>query len=267
MSLKREKKSSYINTAGWYTGIDIHTHTHTHTHAHTHTHTHTHACTYTQVCRHKHYTDCWGKGQWYSVEMLWEEECLEFVFEGRERIRVSDILGEVVPDMRTEIGERAKAMSFAVLLVLGLVGLHWCYSFWADIAWILLTRRCNSTNSQIMSKCYLVLWGGRWQWCYRLRAGVCPDWRLLTLSLLAFLQMSRCQSRLEATGNCHYWLFFTDYEQASALIIDYWYCHYCFFYRLWADAGLDERLLTLSLLAFLQIMSGCQPLSEVTTLW
>ena len=30
--------------------------------------------------------------------MLREEKCLEFVFEGRERIRVSDILGEVVPD-------------------------------------------------------------------------------------------------------------------------------------------------------------------------
>ena len=46
--------------------------------------------------------------------MLREEKYLEFVFEGRERIRVSDVLGEVVPDMRTEIGERAKAMSFAV---------------------------------------------------------------------------------------------------------------------------------------------------------
>ena len=40
---------------------------------------------------------------------------LEFVFEGRERIGVSDILGEVVPGMRTEMGERAKAMSFATL--------------------------------------------------------------------------------------------------------------------------------------------------------
>ena len=46
--------------------------------------------------------------------MLREEKCLEFVFEGRERIRVSDILGEVVSYMRTEIGERAKAVSFAV---------------------------------------------------------------------------------------------------------------------------------------------------------
>ena len=87
----------------------IHTHAHTHKHTHTHTpHAHTHKC------RHKHYTDCWGKGQLYLVEMLTEEKCLEFVFEGRERIRVSDILGEVIPDMRTEIGERAKAMSFTV---------------------------------------------------------------------------------------------------------------------------------------------------------
>ena len=48
--------------------------------------------------------------------MLREEKCLEFDFDGRERIRVSNILGEVVPDMRTEIRERAKAMSFAVEL-------------------------------------------------------------------------------------------------------------------------------------------------------
>ena len=46
--------------------------------------------------------------------MLREETCLEFVFEGRERVRVSDIFWEVVPDMRTKIGESAKAMSFAV---------------------------------------------------------------------------------------------------------------------------------------------------------
>ena len=46
--------------------------------------------------------------------MFREEKCLGFVFEGRERIRVSDILGKVVPDMRTEIGEKTKAMSFAV---------------------------------------------------------------------------------------------------------------------------------------------------------
>ena len=43
--------------------------------------------------------------------MLREEKCLEFVFEGRERLRVSDILGQIVPDMRTEIGERVKAMN------------------------------------------------------------------------------------------------------------------------------------------------------------
>ena len=46
--------------------------------------------------------------------MLREEKCLEFVFEGRESTRLYDILGEIVPDMRTKIGERAKAMSFAV---------------------------------------------------------------------------------------------------------------------------------------------------------
>ena len=45
--------------------------------------------------------------------MLREKKCLVFVFEGRESSRVSDVLGEVVPDVRTEIGERAKAMRFA----------------------------------------------------------------------------------------------------------------------------------------------------------
>ena len=68
------------------------------------------------MCAHKHYTDCWGEGQYYSVEMLREEKCLEFVFEGRESSssRVSDVSGEVVSDVRTKIGNRAKAMSFAV---------------------------------------------------------------------------------------------------------------------------------------------------------
>ena len=46
--------------------------------------------------------------------MLREEKCLWFIFEGRESIRVSDVLREVVRDVRTEIGERAKAMSFTV---------------------------------------------------------------------------------------------------------------------------------------------------------
>ena len=46
--------------------------------------------------------------------MLGEEKCPEFVFEGKETSRVSDVLGEVVPDVRTDIGERVKAMSFAV---------------------------------------------------------------------------------------------------------------------------------------------------------
>ena len=46
--------------------------------------------------------------------MLREEKCLEFVSEGRESSRVSDVLGKVVPDVKTEMGERAKAMCFAV---------------------------------------------------------------------------------------------------------------------------------------------------------
>ena len=46
--------------------------------------------------------------------MFREDNCLEFDFERREITRVSDIMGEVVPAMWTEIGERAKAMSFAV---------------------------------------------------------------------------------------------------------------------------------------------------------
>ena len=39
--------------------------------------------------------------------MLREEKCLEIVF-------VFDVLGEIVRDVRTEVRERAKAMSFAV---------------------------------------------------------------------------------------------------------------------------------------------------------
>ena len=46
--------------------------------------------------------------------MLRDEKCLEFVFEGRGRIRLSDILGKVVPDVKTETGERVKAVSFAI---------------------------------------------------------------------------------------------------------------------------------------------------------
>ena len=38
--------------------------------------------------------------------MLREEKCLEFVFEGRASSRVSDVFGEVVPDVGTEIGQR-----------------------------------------------------------------------------------------------------------------------------------------------------------------
>ena len=62
----------------------------------------------------KTYTNCCGEGQYYSAEMLREEKYLEFVFEGRESSRVSDISGEVVPDVRTKRKERVmKAKSFA----------------------------------------------------------------------------------------------------------------------------------------------------------
>ena len=88
------------------TGITDYVYSHTQTHTHTHTHIHVRA--------HKRYTDFWSEGRFYSVEMLREEKCLWFIFEGRESIRVSDVLREVVPDVRTEIGERAKAMSFTV---------------------------------------------------------------------------------------------------------------------------------------------------------
>ena len=47
--------------------------------------------------------------------MLREEKFV--FFEGKDRIRVSDILGGVVPVMRTEIGERAKVMSLAVVVL------------------------------------------------------------------------------------------------------------------------------------------------------
>ena len=45
--------------------------------------------------------------------MLGEKKCLEFVFEGRKSSRVSNVLGEVVPHVRTETGGRGKAMSSA----------------------------------------------------------------------------------------------------------------------------------------------------------
>ena len=74
--------------------------THTHTHTLTHRHTHT------------HYTHCWGKGQYCSVEMLREEKCLEFIFEGRENSKVSDAFGEAVPDVRTEAEKKSESHEF-----------------------------------------------------------------------------------------------------------------------------------------------------------
>ena len=78
--VKERKEDLHINTARQCcTGIDDCTHTCIH------------------VCAHKHYTDCWGEGQYYSVEVLREEECPQFVFEGRENSRVSDVSGEIAP--------------------------------------------------------------------------------------------------------------------------------------------------------------------------
>ena len=79
-----------------------------HPHACTHTHTHTHTCAHTNTIQ-----TVGAKDNNTRLKMLREEKCLEF-WEGRERIRVSDILGEVVSNMRTKTGERAKAIKFAV---------------------------------------------------------------------------------------------------------------------------------------------------------
>ena len=129
--VKKEKKNHILtqldDVVQAYTTICIHTHIHagtrarTHTHAgaraHTHTqntHTHTqHARAHTHKCADTNTIQTVGAKD-NNTQLKCSEKCLEFVFEGKERIRVSDILGEVVPDMRTEIGERAKAMSFAV---------------------------------------------------------------------------------------------------------------------------------------------------------
>ena len=73
--VKERKEDVHLNTARRRcTGIDDCTHTRIH------------------VCAHKRYTDCWGEGQYYSVEMLREEKSFEFVFEGRGIRKVSNIL-------------------------------------------------------------------------------------------------------------------------------------------------------------------------------
>ena len=59
---------------------------------------------------HEHYTDSW----WGRTVLLREEKCLEFVSEGGESSTVSGVWWKVVPDVRTEAGERLKAVSFAV---------------------------------------------------------------------------------------------------------------------------------------------------------
>ena len=46
--------------------------------------------------------------------MLRAEKYPQFVFEGRESSRVSDVTGEVVSEVWTEIGEKTKATIFSV---------------------------------------------------------------------------------------------------------------------------------------------------------
>ena len=89
----------------------VYTHTYIHkcTHTHTHKPTHTHTLTHTHIHR-----ECSGEGQYCSAGIVREEKCLDFAFEGRESSRPSDVLGEIVPDVRTKVGERAKVMNFAV---------------------------------------------------------------------------------------------------------------------------------------------------------
>ena len=43
------------------------------------------------------------------MEMLREEKCLEFIFEGRENSKVSDAFGEAVPDVRTEAEKKSES--------------------------------------------------------------------------------------------------------------------------------------------------------------
>ena len=69
---------------------------------HTHTHTHTRARTQTL------YRLLGRRTVLLSWNAQRREICLEFVFEGR--VAVSDIWGEVVPDVNTKIKERAKAI-------------------------------------------------------------------------------------------------------------------------------------------------------------
>ena len=68
------------------------THARTHARTHTQAHTHTHAV---QTDR--------GEGQCCLTEIFGEENCLEFAFEGRERSRVPDVFGGIVPDVVVEV--------------------------------------------------------------------------------------------------------------------------------------------------------------------
>ena len=101
-----------------HTHARAHTHTHTHTHkphACTNTHTHIHTHTHTHKCADTNTIQTVGAKDNTQMKYLEKRNVLSlFLKEGRKRIRVSDILGLVVPDMRTKMEETAKAMSFAV---------------------------------------------------------------------------------------------------------------------------------------------------------
>ena len=78
--------------------------------AHIHTHTHTHTCVYARTRTVQ--TDK-VEGQCRLTEIAWEEKCLEFAFEVKES-SLADVLVEIVPDVKAEVWESAKAMGFAV---------------------------------------------------------------------------------------------------------------------------------------------------------
>ena len=85
----------------------------------THTHTHTSARVLAYIHIHPRtlwHTSCkptvvLGEGQYCTVGVCRKEKCFELVFEARESGRMPYVLGEVVPDVRTEVGEREKTKS------------------------------------------------------------------------------------------------------------------------------------------------------------
>ena len=67
-----------------------------------------------------------GEGQCCLAEIFREEKCLETAFEGRESSRVPNVLGEIVPDVGTEMLESAKAMKSQVSVSLVIIIILLC---------------------------------------------------------------------------------------------------------------------------------------------